>query len=175
MKKRDEGQVSSDLLQMWMDGEVGKRSAEVRDYVDNSPAASRELVEWRRSADELRDLVDRGIGEVEPLEALRAIRARVEDRQRRSVVGRVTSWWNELWMFERRRVGGVIAATAVGALCAPALVWWIGTTSAPTQPAMAAVVVESLEVGNDAKAVVYEGGNGTTTLIWVEPTGAAER
>jgi len=52
---------------------------------------------------------------------------------------------------------------------APAFMYWLGSTQLQQgSPALASVVVESLDFDGDNRAVVYRPGSGQTTIIWVE-------
>lgn len=165
---------SKRLLHSWYDGAAGSAAAQVEAHLQRCGACSAEVDAWRQASEKLRQVIDAGVGHVEPLVALRDIRERIHEAEKRSIVGRLRAFWDDLWLLHRRAVAGVAAAAALGALCAPAVTWWLGeagvdvTTASGAQ--MASVVVESLEFGDDAaRAVVYNADDGMTTLIWVEP------
>lgn len=168
--------IPDELLHAWVDGEAGKLAAEVRDFVDNHPEAKAEIEALRTLNRDLNELVDAGVGAVEPLIALSKIRQRIEARRQRSLAARLTAWWADVTMFHKKGLAGLAVAAALGALCAPGVVWLLrDRLPAAGEPSgnarMASVVVESLEVGGDAKAVVMQADSGTTTLIWVSPAG----
>jgi anti-sigma factor RsiW len=159
-------------LQAWLDGEGGRRSAETRDHLEHCRDCANLVDSWRRSGEELRQTVDAAIGEVEPLVALEKIRARIADAEQRTLGARLRHWWQEMWLFNRRALAGVAVAAALGALVAPGVLYVANRAALDVQDDGLhgpAVVVESLEVGNNATAVVLGGEGGNTTLIWVEP------
>ncbi|OGQ77445.1 MAG: hypothetical protein A2289_16935 [Deltaproteobacteria bacterium RIFOXYA12_FULL_58_15] len=165
---------SKDRLQAWLDDQSGKHSAQTRKHLEGCRDCANLIEVWRRAGEQLRDTVDQGLGNVEPLAALKKIRMRVAEIEQRSLGARMRAWWNDTWMFNRRALAGVAVAAALGALAAPGAVYLSGKlgTSA-IGPALVArvgpgVVLESLEVGDNATAVVLDEGE-TTTLIWVEP------
>ncbi|MEE8408408.1 MAG: anti-sigma factor [Myxococcota bacterium] len=158
-------------LMAWMDGEAGKRAERVRQHLEHCPSCAHEVDAWQRAGDELRTIVDVAVGAAEPLVALQRIRAKVAEAESRTIGVRLRAWWGDMWLMNRRVLVGVSVAAAVGALAAPGMVYWLGS-SAPQMrgPTTASVVVESLKVGGNVTAVVLESDNGSTTLIWVEPT-----
>lgn len=165
--------LPDELLHAWMDGEAGKRTSEVRDLVAKDPAAAAQVAEWRDAARKLNELVDAGVGDVDALQASSKIRQRIVAHAQASLAARFGRWWDELWAYHRKAVVGALAAAALGALCAPGVVWLLRERVAPVAggATTASIVVESLEVGGNAKAVVMQADSGTTTLIWVEPAG----
>ena len=158
-------------LQAWLDGEAGKRSAQTRDHLEHCRDCANLVDAWRRAGEGLRQVVDDGVGDVEPLVALEKIRQRIADAEQRTLVARVRRWWQELWLFNRRALAGVAIAAALGALVAPGVIYIANRAALEMDNGLQgpAVVVESLEVGNNATAVVLGGEGGNTTLIWVEP------
>lgn len=159
-------------LAAWVDGEAGTMAVRVREHLEHCPECANEVDAWRRAGEELRTIVDAGIGETEPLVALQHIRDRIVEKQQEAISVRLRSWWDSLWLSKRRALAGVAVAAALGALTAPALFYWAarGTVDTGMDGAMAGVVVlESLEVGGNATAVVLSGDSGEPTLIWVEP------
>jgi anti-sigma factor RsiW len=154
-----------------MDGEAGERTAQTRDHVERCRECQELIAAWQHAGDELRAMVDEDVGQVDPLLALQNIRDRIAAAESRTLGSRLVAWWEELWLVNRRAVAGVVAATALGALVAPGAVFLLGKT-APTmleELTGPAVVVEALEVGGNATAVVWGGAGETSTLIWVEP------
>ncbi len=156
-------------LQAWLDGEAGRRSAQTRDHLERCRDCANLVDSWRRTGEELRQTVDAAVGDVEPLVALEKIRARIAETEQRHLGARLRRWWQELWLFNRRAIAGVAVAAALGALAAPGVFYVASRAALQVEPGAPAVVVESLEVGNNATAVVLGGEGGNTTLIWVEP------
>ena len=161
------------LLHAWYDGAAGADSSHVQAHVEECEQCAAEVQSLRQASEQLRDLVDAGVGRVEPLLALQGIRERIQEADQRSVVGRWRARWDEMWLLNRRAMAGVAAAVALGALSAPVAAWWLGRAGVDVTQGVqtASVVVESLEYGDDAAAaVVYNADDGMTTLIWVEPS-----
>ena len=161
-----------ELLSAYLDGEAGGRAREVERHLESCAPCRGEIAEWRRSGLELTRTVDRGVGEVEPLQALARIRARIAAAEARSPVQRLSVWWRELWAYRRGAATGIAVAAALGALAAPFFVYWTaqqGVPSAARGNEFAGVVIESMEWGGGKQAVIYQSGGGATTLIWVEP------
>jgi anti-sigma factor RsiW len=162
---------SEELLSAYLDGEAGGKQREVERHLDACNDCRTTLESWRAGGQELSRLVNAGLGDVEPLVALSRIRSRIEASDQRSPTARAAAWWRDLWAFRRRAVAGVMVAAALGALCAPFVVLWAGRHlggGAQGGAAFAGVVIESMELGGGTQ-VIYQGGSGTTTLIWVEP------
>lgn len=162
-------------LLSWLDGESGSQAFGVQSHVEDCSTCQGRLEAARRGRRLVRDMVESGVGAVEPLLALQEIRRRIADTEARSAIGRAGGWWQDMWMFNRRALAGLGLAAALGALCAPAAVWWLGPRFHAGQAdgvQTTSVVVESLEVQDNAKAVVVQGDK-STTLIWVEPVAAA--
>lgn len=157
-------------LMAWMDGEAGKRAERVRQHLEHCSSCAHEVDGWQRAGNELRAIIDGAVGDAEPLVALQRIRAKVAEASSRTLGVRLRTWWADMWLMNRRAMVGVSLAAALGALVAPGMVYWLGSAAAPQMsgPTTAAVVVESLDVGGNATAVVLGAGSGTTTLIWVE-------
>ncbi len=151
----------------WLDGEAGRRTAEVAAHLERCRECAAEVEAWQKAGHELRALVEAGAGEPEPLLALQTIRDRIAAGESRGLVARLAAWWDEVWLLNRRAVAGVVAAAALGALSAPGVVYLVGRLQGPAYTPM--VVVEDLEVGGNATAVVWGGGEDSTTLIWVQP------
>ena len=162
--------LSENELQMWFDGEAKRQDAEIRRHVDSCQLCTQRLEGWQRSADGLRDAVDRGIGDVEPLVALQKIRQRIRHEEQASTWHQLRTWWADLWTFDRRLVASLSIAAALGALCAPGVVFWLRDTELGTSSGarMASVVVESMEF-DGARAAVYQPEGSKTTIIWWEP------
>lgn len=160
-----------DLVSAWVDGEAGRRTDEVARHVEGCPGCAAAADAWRKEAAALRQIVDSGIGEVDPLPALAQIRERIAAREERSLFARVAAFWHDQWAFNRRAVAGVVLAAALGALSAPAVVLWASHAARKGGhgAGLAAVVIESLQADPNTQTVVYRGEDGTTTLIWVEP------
>jgi anti-sigma factor RsiW len=155
-----------------LDGEIapdGAVARKVEAHLQGCVSCRRQVDAWRTAGEALRDVVDSGVGEVEPLLALQQIRARIACRQQSPWIWRLGAWWRDLWTFNRAAVYGVAAATALGAVSAPLFLYLFGSADNGTGPSVAAVVVESLEYGGESKAVVFRPENSSTAIIWVEP------
>ena len=167
--------VSENDLSRWYDGLPGSHE-EVAAHAERCPSCAAKVASWRLSGEQMRNVVDRALGDVEPLLALQAIRQRIAATEQ-SPAKRLRAWWEDLWTFNRRAVAGVVAAAAIGALTAPAVAYWMGERSAQAlhDNHVASVVIEELEWGGSAKAVVYRPESGKTTIIWVEPDVSARQ
>lgn len=160
--------ISTERLQRWFDGEVTRRD-EVTVHVEQCEHCTAQVASWRHAGEQLAQIVDDGVGEVEPLLALRSIRERIADAEARSPSVWLRNWWQDAWAAKRRAMAGVAIAVAAGIVTAPAFVYWLGNAELQQGgPAIASVVVESLEFDGDSRAVVYRPGSGQTTIIWVE-------
>lgn len=162
---------SEGLLSAYLDGEAGSKQRDVERHLDACSGCRSTLESWREGGRALSSIVNAGLGDVEPLVALSRIRTRIAAAEQRSPTARVAAWWRDLWTFRRRAVAGVMVAAALGALSSPFVVLWAGRhlgSGAPSGVSFAGVVIESMELGGGTQ-VIYQGGSGTTTLIWVEP------
>jgi hypothetical protein len=81
-------------------------------------------------------------------------------------------------------VGGIVAAAMLGVVVAPLVMWLAAGDPHTGMPydaegglagvergsdyKAAGISIESLEVGGNRRATVYQGEGSTTTLIWVE-------
>jgi hypothetical protein len=162
-------------LMAWLDDEMDEHAKAAREHLKDCRACAALVDTWRQGGVRLRDLVDRGVGEVEPLMALEKIHARIAATEEMPWFDRVRRAWAELWMLHRRMLAGAAVAMALGALTAPAVVYWLGRADmAQTDLVRNAVVVESLEVGGNATAVVLSADDSDTTIIWVESDANAD-
>jgi len=158
-------------LMAWLDDQPDKQAERVRSHLEHCPACANEVDRWRQTAQQLRAIVDAGAANAEPLLGLQQIRARIATKKERSLWLRLRQSCAELWLLNRRAMAGVAVAAALGAMSAPALVYWLGSINPSNAgPLVQAVVVESVEVGGSSTALVLGADEGsTTTLIWVEP------
>lgn len=160
--------LSSERLQRWFDGEAKLRD-EITVHVEQCEHCTTQVALFRRAGEQLVQIVDDGVGEVDPLLALRSIRERIAHAEASSPSAWLRRWCQDAWVARRRAVAGVAIAAAAGVVTAPAFVYWLGSTEFQQgDPAIASVVVESLEFDGDSRAVVYRPGSGQTTIIWVE-------
>ena len=164
---------SRELLYAWIDDEAGEASNEVDQHVRQCAECAREVEDVRATGNQLRALVRDAVGEVEPLVALREIRARVEERESRSFWATVTLGWESLWESHRRAVLGVAFAFALGALTSPLVMWWSSLEEADRpgawgDPRTASVRVESVEIEGGARTVVLQPQGSSTAVIWID-------
>lgn len=178
------GGISDELLQAWMDGEVGEDAARIEAYVENNSEAQERIEELTRAGTMLRELVDGALGPVDPLAGMAAIRERIREADEGRLRHRIIAWWNDVWMFNRGAVLGVAFAAVAGVVAAPALMWLLAEDGSgaygnsyenapiaeqldedPGLYAPAGVSIESLDVGGNRSARVLDSGE--TTLIWV--------
>jgi len=163
--------LSEQRLLRWLDGDA-KGADEIEAHVETCETCAARIDAWRGAGEELRAMVDAGVGDVEPLLAVQRIHERIAHAQESSLVYRARAWWQDLWTFNRRAFAGLAAATVLGVASAPVVIAMLGGPSGDdgreASPAIASVVVESLEFDGDSRAVVYR-PSGDTTIIWVEP------
>ena len=108
--------------------------------------------------------------------ALARVRTTIAQREERKLRSRLVAFWQDLIIFHRRALAGVVVAMGLGALSAPFVVMWAGrhiNATNPTSAAFAGVIIESMEWGGTKQAVVRQSGDHSTTLIWVEPDATA--
>jgi anti-sigma factor RsiW len=167
--------VSERELSRWYDGLPGSHE-DIAAHAERCESCAGKVAAWRADGERMRAVVDRALGDVEPLLGLQAIRQRIASNDS-SLAKRLRAWWQDLWTFNRRAVAGVVAAAAVGALTAPAVAYWMGGRAVQAQhdTHVASVVVEEFEYAGSAKAVVYQPESGKTTIIWVEPDVSAQQ
>ena len=159
-----------ELLQSFADGEATAQSAEVEQHLRECARCRAKIAAWRDSGEALRRIVDLAVGEVDTLQATARIRERIAAAQQRSLLGKLSVWWDNLWTFHRRALAGVGLAAALGALSAPAVVYYAARYPQAAGAKLAGVFIESMEWGNDTRAVIYRSNGGSMTLIWMEPT-----
>lgn len=159
-----EGQLSA-----YVDGESGHEEATIDAHLAGCATCRSTVSDLGAIGDALRADIDERLGEVDTGPALRQIRARIEEHRTSRLRVRLGAWLEDQWWLHRRAIAGLAVAAALGALSAPAVVWWVGRQLQEQEDArVAGVVVESLEVGDRSTAVVLREGGSTTTLIWVE-------
>ncbi len=160
---------SEELLSAYLDGEAGARTREVERHLETCGACRETLAGWRECGAQLVRIVDGGVGNVEPLVALSRIRTHIAAADTQSPLVRLSTWWRDTWMFHRRAAAGVLVAAALGALSSPLVVLWAGRhLGSGSGTLVAGVEIESMEWAG-TQPVIYQGGNGTTTLIWMQP------
>jgi len=167
--------ISKEQLHAWADGEAGELSDKIAQHVATCEVCAQEVEVATRTGKILRHMVNQGVGPVEPLVALQGIRHRIEHNEQRAPMARLLAWWDDLWAFNRRAVVGVAMAVALGALVAPGVVWLADSQTSDRMPAelgsdptMASVVVESVEIEGNAKTVVYQPQGSSTAVIWID-------
>lgn len=146
--------VSTELLHAWVDGEAGERAAEVSEAVAADPVMAAEADNVRRLGGAVRGLVDDGLGPVDPLVALTRIRARIAERKERSVAARLSAWWTDVTTFNRRAFAGVAVAMGLGAVSAPAVVWFSGRAGGGSPEVMTVPAVDNASYVTSAETPV---------------------
>lgn len=167
--------VAPEVLSAWLDGEAKQDRERIGRHVETCNDCMALVDTWSEAAGSLRQLVEDGARHADSLQAVQRIHQRIDAAQERRLAARLRSWWAETWLFHRRLLAGMALATALGALCAPMVVWWTGARQRgyQTDVSLAAAVIESLEVGSDTTAVVFRPqGDSLTTVIWVETADA---
>ena len=82
-------------------------------------------------------------------------------------------WWDSLWENHRVALAGAAFAFALGALVAPAVLYFTGNSggagSQGFEPVRtASVTVESVEIEGGAKTVVLQPEGSSTAVIWID-------
>ena len=123
----------------------------------------------------LREAVNEELGSVESLWAQSRIQAKLDEPQAQSLLERLSNWWNHQ-LGERRRLAFALGgAMMLGAVLAPSLAGFFANDS-EEMPGRAtkdgfqsaSVIVESVEVEEDARTVVYQPDDGDTAIIWID-------
>ncbi|MBI5509877.1 MAG: hypothetical protein HY903_14065 [Deltaproteobacteria bacterium] len=162
-------------LMAWLDDEMDEAAERARAHVKECRECAAKVEAWRAAGQSLVKTIDRALGDVEPLLGLEKIHARIAATEELPFFDRLRRAVDELVMLHRRAVAGAAVAMALGALSAPAAVFWLGARVVDEGgPLRAAVVVESLEVGGAATAVVWSGADQKTAIIWVESDANAD-
>ena len=162
--------VSEERLQRWFDSGAEPHH-DMALHIHGCAACRQQVDAWQQAGHALRQIVDQGVGEIEPLVAVQAIHARIAAARERSWSARWGMWWQDLWTFNRRAAITFAAAAFLGAVSAPVAIGLMesgGGDSSLGPNAISLVVVESLEFDGNARPVVYR-PSGATAIIWVEP------
>ena len=91
----------------------------------------------------------------------------------------VSEWLNIQFGSRRRLAFALGGAMMLGAVVAPSIAHFLATDeSSPEQVKKngfqsASVIVESVEVEEDARTVVYQPDNGDTAIIWIDSSAPA--
>lgn len=181
---RDVEDISDDQLQAWMDGEAGDDTERISEYVEFHPNARQRLTKLAEARETLRELIDQGLGSIDPLAGMAAIRECIRRDEQGRLSERLRLWWSTVWRFHRGAWVGMVLAALAGALAAPGLLWLLGAGFAESRPvegvavenaaeeqgdsmyAPVGVGIESLDIGGNRAARVLESGE--TMLIWVD-------
>ena len=164
---------SKEILYAWLDGEAGEDSDSVASHLAECQVCAQEAERVRTSGQFLRTLIDDAVGEVEPLVALQKIRQRIDEQERKSQGFSLQRWWDSMWENHRVALAGAAFAFALGALVAPAVLYFTGNAggegSQGFQPVRtASVTVESVEIEGGAKTVVLQPEGSSTAVIWID-------
>ena len=168
-----------EILHAWMDGEAGEVTQSAAAHVIECVECAREVESLRLAGSQLRSLMEDAVGEVDPLVALQKIRHRIEANQKNTLWGAFMEWCTDFWVFHRRAALGLAFAFALGALAAPAVVWWaslgggVGVNGA-SGARTASVRVESAEIEGGASPVVLQPHGSSTAVIWIDSGDAVD-
>ena len=127
----------------------------------------------------LREAVDEELGDVEALWAQSRIQARLENSEPRSRLEAISEWLNVQFGSRRRLAFALGGAMMLGAVVAPSIASFVGSNDEPSSQARrdgfqsASVIVESVEVEEDARTVVYQPDDGDTAIIWIDSSAPA--
>ena len=168
-----------EILHAWMDGEAGEVTQSAAAHVIECVECAREVESLRLAGSQLRSLIDDAVGEVDSLVALQKIRHRIEANEKNTLWGAFMEWCTDFWVFHRRAALGLAFAFALGALAAPAVVWWaslgggVGVNGA-SGARTASVRVESAEIEGGASPVVLQPQGSSTAVIWIDSGDAVD-
>ena len=127
----------------------------------------------------LREAVDEELGEVESLWAQARIQARLDSPEPNSRLEAISEWLNVQFGSRRRLAFALGGAMMLGAIVAPSIASLVGSDEPASERARkdgfqsASVIVESVEVEEDARTVVYQPDDGDTAIIWIDSSSAA--
>ena len=128
----------------------------------------------------LREAVTEEVGEVEALWAQARIQARLDNPQTASWFDSLSEWLNIQFGSRRRLAFALGGAMMLGALVAPSIASFLAADESSSEQVKkngfqsASVIVESVEVEEDARTVVYQPDNGDTAIIWIDSSSAAD-
>ena len=128
----------------------------------------------------LREAVDEELGEVEALWAQSRIQARLDNPAPSSKLDAISEWLNVQFGSRRRLAFALGGAMMLGAIVAPSIASFLGTDESSPERAKkdgfqsASVIVESVEVEEDARTVVYQPDDGDTAIIWIDSSSATD-
>ncbi len=168
-------EVKVEKLMAWMDDELPTYEATaIEEHVGSCQSCEDQVVAWQTAAGIFCDMVDAGVGEVEPLIALQQIRHRIAEIEENSWAAKFQRFKETIWPEYRHLALGFSAAAIVLLSLTPNFTGgWDNSenlSESSGQPVeLAMVTVESLEFDVNSKAVIYKPNGGTTTIIWVEP------
>ena len=164
---------SKEILYAWLDGEAGEASDSVAAHIMECQGCAQEVERVRASGQFLRTLIDDAVGEVEPLVALQKIRRRIDEQERKAQGFSLQRWLDSLWENHRVALAGAALAFALGALVAPAVLYFTGNSGGEGSQGLhpvrtASVTVESVEIEGGAKTVVLQPEGSSTAVIWID-------
>ena len=129
-----------------------------------------------------REAVDEELGSVEALWAQSRIQANIDAPEAESWYEHLAEWWNHQLGARRRLAFALGGAMMLGAVVAPSLAGFFASDSeeAPGRATKdgfqsASVIVESVEVEEDARTVVYQPDDGDTAIIWIDSGAGSDR
>ena len=127
----------------------------------------------------LREAVNEELGDVEALWAQSRIQARLENPEPSSFLDTMSEWLNIQFGSRRRLAFALGGAMMLGAVVAPSIASLVGSDNEGPEEAKrdgfqsASVIVESVEVEEDARTVVYQPDDGDTAIIWIDSSSTA--
>lgn len=167
--------ITDEQIQLWLDNELSHgEHQDLQAEINACPDCQARAERFLETGRELRGLVDASLHNVEPLRAVQAIHQRIDHYRRSSWSKRMRARASDVWAGERRKVVSVMVAAAISAVMGPAVLYLAeqqSVRSVPAlqsaSPAMASVVVESLEFDGQSRAMIYRPA-ANTTVIWLE-------
>jgi hypothetical protein len=133
-----------DQLQRWLDGEAGVVTKSLTDHVNDCVACQVQIDGFKRARCELSAMVAGGVGKVDTLQAIAAIRTRIIEREERSWLEICGDFLRDLRLFHQRAFYAATLAICLGALSSPVIAYLLasGMLANAPQSSGAGVVIE---------------------------------
>lgn len=152
----------------------GEGTQELERHVERCEACMMRMESLGPVSTLLREAVDEELGDVEALWAQSRIQAKLENPEPHSPLEVISEWLNVQFGSRRRLAFALGGAMMLGAIVAPSIASLMGSESEVPDQAKrdgfqsASVIVESVEVEEDARTVVYQPDDGDTAIIWID-------
>ena len=157
----------------------GEGSEDLERHVEQCEACMMRMESLGPVSTLLREAVEEELGEVEALWAQSRIQARLDNPEPSSKFEAISEWLNVQFGSRRRLAFALGGAMMLGAIVAPSIASLFGVDETSPEQAKrdgfqsASVIVESVEVEEDARTVVYQPDDGDTAIIWIDSSSAS--